>query len=377
MQKWIEILRTGTFIDSSGQEHTFTEADLDTIVEKYNPEFHEAPHVIGHPKTNSPAFGWVEALKRDGKKLLCKSKDFVPEFVEMVKKGMFKKRSVSFYSDGTLRHVGWLGAKPPAVKGLSDVAFSDDQEEYTIEFDEYKVSMIGRVLQRMRDFLIDKFDIETADKVISSWEIEELQRSSDKDRLETAAFSSPAHKEGDMGDTKKIQELTDQLEAKSAEFAELSKASEGKDAEIDQLKKDIAGLKQEKRQLEFAEFCEELKADGKLTPAMQPAVLDFMEVLSGIETFEFSDGDGKKEKAPVDAFKSFLKDLPIKVEFEEHATREKAGESGGSGSAAAVSEFSEENVDPDRLDLHSKVVELSEQEGIPYAEALKKIQAEA
>ncbi|MCL4492533.1 MAG: hypothetical protein M1510_11675, partial [Nitrospirae bacterium] len=32
MSKLVAILRTGTFVDSKGKEHTFTEADLDTIV---------------------------------------------------------------------------------------------------------------------------------------------------------------------------------------------------------------------------------------------------------------------------------------------------------------------------------------------------------
>lgn len=373
MQEWIEILRTGTFVDSSGKERTFTETNLDTIVEKYNPDLHEAPHVIGHPKANGPAFGWVEGLKHEGGRLFAKSKDYIPEFVEMVKKKMFKKRSVSLYPDGTLRHIGWLGAMPPAVKGLSDVAFSEDKEEFTIEFEEYKVSMIGRVLQRMRDFLIDKFDIETADRVISPWEVEELQRVADEKTLESAAFSSTEHKEEMMGNEENIQELTGQLAAKEAELTQLSEASGGKDTEISGLKESIAALRKEKREMEFSAFCEELKADGKLTPAMQPAVLDFMEILSGTETFEFAEGDDKRAgKSPLDVFKGFLKGLPIKVDFSEHATSGKAGEPGG-GNAAL--DFAEDNIDPDRLELHNKAVELSEKEEISYAEAVKRVHA--
>lgn len=133
---WIPIFRTGTWTDSSGNTRTWTEEDLDRIVERYNPQEHEAPVVIGHPKDNAPAWGWVEALKRDGEVLYAKLKQLVPEFVDMVKRGLFKKRSISLYPDLTLRHIGFLGAMPPAVKGLPDVAFRQGGDEMTIELAE-------------------------------------------------------------------------------------------------------------------------------------------------------------------------------------------------------------------------------------------------
>jgi hypothetical protein len=138
---WVAILKTGTFRDSEGREQTFTESNLDAIVSKYNPSFHEAPVVIGHPKNNSPAWGWVDSLKRDGQILYAKLKDLVPEFVDMVKKGMFKKRSIAVYSNGSLKHIGFLGATPPAVKGLPDYAFSCSyMNESVIEFSDSSVS---------------------------------------------------------------------------------------------------------------------------------------------------------------------------------------------------------------------------------------------
>ena len=56
-----------------------------------NKKSHEAPVVIGHPKDNAPAFGWVEELKTDGKLLYAKFKQLVPEFIEAVKKGYVQK----------------------------------------------------------------------------------------------------------------------------------------------------------------------------------------------------------------------------------------------------------------------------------------------
>jgi cation transport regulator ChaB len=133
MDDWIQIFRTGTHTDSAGNLRDWTEEDLNRIVSQYDPQKHEAPVVVGHPADNAPAFGWVEALKRDGEFLLAKFKNLVPEFVDMIKRGLFKKRSISLYPDLTLRHVGFLGAMAPAVKGLADVKFGEGKP-MTIEF---------------------------------------------------------------------------------------------------------------------------------------------------------------------------------------------------------------------------------------------------
>lgn len=131
--KWFAIFKAGKHTDSAGNEKEWTEADLDKIVESYDPSKHEAPIVIGHPKSNAPAFGWVEKLKRVGDTLYALPKQLANEFVEMVNKGLFKKRSISLYPDGTLRHVGFLGAQPPAVKGLPDVSFNENDKSINYE----------------------------------------------------------------------------------------------------------------------------------------------------------------------------------------------------------------------------------------------------
>ncbi|MHB8843040.1 MAG: hypothetical protein ACYC56_14845 [Candidatus Aquicultor sp.] len=129
-----EILKTGKFMSSNGQEKEFSQTDLENIASSYDPAVSEAPLVIGHPKTNDPAYGWIENLKVTGDRLIAKAKQVVPEFLEAVKNGLFKKRSVSLTQDGKLRHVGFLGAELPAVKGLADLAFSDTETDTTYEF---------------------------------------------------------------------------------------------------------------------------------------------------------------------------------------------------------------------------------------------------
>lgn len=142
---WVEVFRTGTHTDSSGTVRTFTTDDIDKVVNTYNEQpagqRHEAPICIGHPVENAPAWGWIKALKRDGDIMFAQVDKLVPEFQEWVEKHLYEKRSISLYPDGKLRHIGWLGAMPPAVKGLSDAVFvfsSNDTQAQVFEFQEQK-----------------------------------------------------------------------------------------------------------------------------------------------------------------------------------------------------------------------------------------------
>jgi hypothetical protein len=137
---WIEIFKSGEHKDSSGRLRKFTDEMLDKIVSLYNGKIkesssYEAPLVKGHPKTEDPAYGWIEKLKRKGSLLLAKLKDVSSDLVDEVRKGLFKKISIALYPDMMLRHVGLLGATPPAVKGLKPVEFDEDNgfNELTVD----------------------------------------------------------------------------------------------------------------------------------------------------------------------------------------------------------------------------------------------------
>lgn len=135
---WVEIFRAGDY----GDKGVFDENDLDRVIANYDPDTHEAPACIGHPADNAPAYGWASRLMRSGKTLLAKFKEVDPAFERAVKAGRFKKRSAAFYlgSDGKiagLRHVGFLGAQPPEVKGLKNLSFDDAGQRFTaVDFGE-------------------------------------------------------------------------------------------------------------------------------------------------------------------------------------------------------------------------------------------------
>ncbi len=311
MNDWIPIFKTGTHTDSNGNKKTWTQADLDHIVASYNPANHEAPVVIGHPKDNAPAYGWVEALKRDGEMLLAKPKDLVTEFVEMLKKKMFKKRSMSLYPDGTLRHIGFLGAMPPAVKGLPDIAFGDANAATTWEFNETK-----KEVSRM--FWMDWFKKKAKEEGID---------------LEGLPGSPPSFSEADV--KKQVEDaLKSQRDKMTAEFAESQKKKD------DDLKVREDALRAKERQAAkdgIKTFCENLLKEGRLTPAVMKfgmGMENFLEQIAGIETtVEFGEGSEKKKQTPLEFMQELLSGLGKQIEFKEVATKDRDLPRAGSGKA--------------------------------------------
>lgn len=298
---WVPVFRAGKHTDMAGQTRTWTHADLDGIVSSYDPARHEAPIVIGHPKTNAPAFGWVEGLKREGNLLYAGIKDLDPDFLHSVRAGRYRKRSISLNPDLTLRHIGFLGAMPPAVKGLPDVHFMDgDNPAHTIENDPEKEKSMS-FMQKLRDLLKSEgMDV--------------------TDIPEPKSFS-----EGEVADlvaqavSKATEDLTKAFEAKEQAFAESQAAQAAElQAKADAIAQKEAGL----RQAEIQSFCEGLVKDGKLTPAMLSHGMGLPSFLSTLDVHtahEFGEG---ATQTPRQFMETFLQALPKAIEFGEVAKRQ-------------------------------------------------------
>jgi hypothetical protein len=305
--EWIEIFKAGKWTDMSGVERSFSEADLDTIVSKYNPAQREAPLVLGHPKHDAPAYGWVESLKREGGKLLAKVKQVSPAFAEWVKDGRYKKKSISVYPDFTLRHVGFLGAMQPAVPGLADGSFAEREnpgEILSFEFGEawWKFTAIGRLMQRFRDHIVEKEGLEKADAMLPQYEIDMLK--------EPPPEVAPGYAEGESPapapePTPAPPTTAPEPAAPPANFSE----------ENEGLRLRVAQLEAEKRQREHTTLLDQLVAKGRVLPGQMPAVLAFMEVAAGHGEYTFA--EGKKPLLP--EFMAFLSALPEQIKLTEEA----------------------------------------------------------
>ncbi len=129
---WFGFLKKGKHIDSKGRPFDATDEKLNKILEVNKGR--EIPIAIGHPATDSPAWGWVAQLKRMGDELLALPRELVAEFEAMLKKEMFKTVSVALNPDLTIRHIGFLGSTPPAIEGLTQFKFSSAEDEIIFEF---------------------------------------------------------------------------------------------------------------------------------------------------------------------------------------------------------------------------------------------------
>lgn len=147
---WIEIARVGRFKDSGGNWQDFSLARLEKIARTYDPAKNEAPLVLGHPSTNGPACGWTVALKIVGEKLLAYMACVSEEIKAAVDNGLYKYVSMSLYPDGRLRHIGLLGAVPPAIDSLKAVSFSDEAA-ITINFAEGEQMTIEELLKQVTE----------------------------------------------------------------------------------------------------------------------------------------------------------------------------------------------------------------------------------
>lgn len=330
----LEILKPGTYVDMKGTKVTFSEADLRQVVESYDPAKHEAPLVLGHPKHDDPAHGWVGALQFSDGALRAGPKDVTPELKALVDSKQFKHLSASLYSPQApgnptpgkwyLRHLGFLGAFPPAVKGLAPITLADD-EQGVHEFAEEDASLWSS----LRDWFISKFGLETADKVLPRWQIDWMNRPEPDES--GPGISNYSEREGHV----KPEDLAAQQAALTAKEADLQRR------ETALAEKEANALK-----AEAVEFADGLVAAGKVLPKDKPLIVALL--LPGTATIEL--GEGQAPTPVATCLKTFLGALPKAIELGETAIGEVPT---GTLDFAAPAGM---QLDPARLELHQKAM---------------------
>jgi len=319
--KLIPFFRAGRHLDNQGRAVEFSEAELAASIAGYDPALHRAPLVIGHPKDNGPAFGWVQSLGRNDKgEATAVPEQLNNDFAEGVAAGTWYPRSASWYAPTDprnpkpgiyyLRHIGFLGAQPPAIKGLSDIEFDDGEGVLEIEFSDFGHETSASLWRRLRDWLIGERGLEVADQVVPSWQVDVLAEVARTPAERSTSFTEPTHQPEGTTVTKE-------------EAAALQ-------AENQRLTADLAGRQKAERDAALAEthaasvaFAEQLVTQG-MKPVHTAAViaaLDFAE--SGDSPFEFGEGDERQPLA--EGLKAIFSELAGGVSFAEQAARERAG----------------------------------------------------
>lgn len=372
-KKPIQIFKAGKHTASSGIALTFSESDLSASAKAYDPAIHEAPLVVGHPKADLPAYGWVKSLSFSDSGLEAEPDQVNADFAEMVKTGAFKKISASFYTPDSpsnpvpgvyyLRHVGFLGAEPPAVKGLRAPEFSDAADgviEFSeLEFNGYDDMAIAKLFRRIREWFISEKGADVADRVLPDYEIAGLEIAATQeiveDRLENQSSLNPYFNEGNtmsVEDKARLVTLETEnvaLKKQQADFAE---------AQI-KLRRDAAHA-------DNLAFAEGLVKSGQLLPAQKEAVIATLNyVATSAEVVEF--GEGEAKKSLLDGLKAALMANVKLIEFGEH---KREGVDNSTATFNAPAGFS---VDQANLEVHQKAVAFAESNNVSYEVALSKV----
>ena len=360
-----EIFRAGTRTDNNGRTITITPEQVAAIASHYSPSKHEAPIVVGHPSLNAPAYGWVGSLKAENGTLYADFAQVDDDFAELVRKGRYKKVSASFYppnhpsnpqpENWYLRHVGFLGAHPPAVKGLAAIDFADD-EDGVVSFGESDW-VLARVLRNLREWLIGKDGLETADRVLPDWQIEAVAPPPEPEpEAVPNNFSEPRDK-----DDPRTPEQQLETERKAREQAE---------AEAKQAREELAKLQAEQEKSmrdaahkQNADFAEGLIKAGSLKPADKDLIVAVLDFADYPEAAPADFGEGKKLS---DALKDFLRGGKPILAAGEIATADKANPS-----PAGSSDFGE-YADPAAQSHHERALALAKRENISYEEAARR-----
>jgi hypothetical protein len=130
----IEIFRPGRRVTGLGEVIEFSESDIATTAAAFDPRRGYVPLVIGHPASNSPSVGDTLRLSAVGGSLYALVRP-AASLVGLVRSGAYRHVSAAFHrpSDSLnpvpgawyLRHIGFLGATPPAVKGMAAPQFCE------------------------------------------------------------------------------------------------------------------------------------------------------------------------------------------------------------------------------------------------------------
>lgn len=319
--KPFEIFRTGRHTSVQGTSLAFAEGDLAAMVAGYDPAIHHAPIVIGHPKQDAPAYGWVDGLDISGDRLVARPGSVDAAFAELVKDGKFRKVSAAFYPPSAannptpgayyLRHVGFLGAAPPAVKGLKAVEFADGDDIVTLEFADWPLlqtaGLISRLFRGLRDHIIAQSGVEQADRTLPAYDIDELGRISAEaakspdvvDEPSTQVFAEPA--------TPDIEDIamTDKAAADAVELERRAAVLESREAAFSERERT-------RRADEDRAFVGSVVTAGRLPKGLEDVAVALFADL-GEDVISFADGDDTREMAPREAMRELLSSLPVPV----------------------------------------------------------------
>lgn len=373
----IEIFKPGRHKDAHGTVVEFSEGDLAQAASVYDPAIYRAPLVVGHPKNSDLAYGHVTALQVNAARtrLVAEPAQVEPEFAELVAAGRLLAVSASFYQPDSpnnpvpgsyyLRHVGFLGAEAPAIKGLKPptVQFAEG-EQGVVEFGDWSDTGAASLFRSLRDWVIGKFGLDEAEKALPSWTVQSLadEAARPEDTSSTTQAVGLSYSEGST-----VTPVTQEKLAADAAQLAADRLKLDQDREAFQVREREAAHKA--RVAEFSEFTTGLVKGGQLLPVHQAGLVAVMAALPAAQVVEFSEGEATVNKPAVDVLREFLTKLPKQVDFSERARDT------GAGTGDAV-DFS------DPMSIHAAATAYIAEQGkagreVPHHEAVAHVMRQA
>lgn len=258
----------------------YTEEKLDKMVEAYKATNETIPVSIklGHPDEQrllsaeeEPAAGWVENIRREGKKLVADFVDIPKKIYQLIQTKGYRKVSCEIYRDVEVEEttyprliggVALLGATLPGVLNLSDI------------------------LSRYKYSGVENFELEGSVAIISN-----------------------EHKNHEDDEMPTVEELKAELEAKNAALAKANSERDDFKSKADAAEKEKAEsakalleAKQKEKAAQVDKFATELQAEKLISKAMVP----FVKELMGDEKETYSIGEDKN-LSKQDVLKKVLK----------------------------------------------------------------------
>ena len=256
---WWDVARAGRWKGAVGgapAEIEINPQDLVEMAADYDPLIQEAPVTVEHTK-QGPAHGWVQALRVAGDRLQARFQDLSQELRLWLESGAYRSRSIEMYKPfeptgrAYLGAVSFLGAAPPAVKGLSP---EPSLFTHGTACNPIRVEAQSMVLEEApieREAQMDEKTI--AERVIHS--LKEMFAGRPEEQKGRDAQSESAKKlEG------QVAELKEALEREKAARTEAEERLAGLD-------KKLAEVKREAELAEFTSALEEAAAETRITPA--------------------------------------------------------------------------------------------------------------
>ena len=373
----IQCFKPGRHTDMRGTLLVFAERDLAASAGAYNPALWRAPLVVGHPATDAPAYGHVAALAYADKALEATPELVNAEFAAQVAAQAYTGVSACFWRPDApgnpvpgvyyLRHVGFLGAVPPAILGMRAPAFAAEQlaryaaaADDLVEFSAWDDVDNASLWRGLRDWLLGKFGQAEADTALPGYLVAGVERGAQAEVLAGQAGATANTESTPPGATAPAFAA---LSGRTLEIPAVTEAEKlALQAENAHLKQQITDAAAATRRAALAAaradglaFADSLVAQAQLDPGRREAVGELFGVLAGVEqaqgaVVQYGAADARAPLLPV--IKQLLSELPVRVAQGQLAT---AGRAAGAGGVVGFAAADGAQVDPGSLAVHHQV----------------------